>query len=237
MAPRIRTSLLASALAAAAGAAPAAARDLAEPGDSAALPAAAALIVDTAPRPELVADDRLPPPPVRISIGPEFVEPGAARYADRSSAAGKAAIVEFSATRPPSPGAARGAGGVPAGLPLASARLTSGFGWRVHPLSGGWRAHSGVDLAAPYGSPIVATAGGVVGSAGWSGGYGLLVAVSHGDGVQTRYGHLSRLAVAPGQQVTAGQVIGYVGSTGDSTGPHVHYEVRIGGRAVDPLAR
>jgi murein DD-endopeptidase MepM/ murein hydrolase activator NlpD len=229
----LRLSLLAAALPLAA---PAAARDSAERAESAALPAAAALIVDAAPPPELAADDNLPPPRVRISIGPEYVEAGAARYAARSAAPGKAAIVEFSATPPPPPGSARAiAGGLPAGLPLASARLTSGFGWRTHPLTGSWRAHSGVDLAAPYGSPIVATAPGVVGTAGWSGGYGLLVAVAHGDGVQTRYGHLSRLAVAPGQQVVAGQVIGYVGSTGDSTGPHLHYEVRIDGRAVDPL--
>ena len=94
-----------------------------------------------------------------------------------------------------------------------------------------------MDLAAPYGSPIVATADGVIGTAGWSGGYGLLVAISHGDGVQTRYGHLSRLNVAAGQQVRRGDVIGFVGSTGESTGPHVHYEVRVNGTAIDPLGR
>jgi murein DD-endopeptidase MepM/ murein hydrolase activator NlpD len=231
----MRLSLLVAAFAGAALAMPAAADDGAELADPAPLAAAAALIVDAAPQPALVADSGPMPPRVRISIGPEYVESGAARYANRSAAPGKAAIVEFSATPPPAPGSVRAAGGLPAGLPLASARLTSGFGWRTHPLSGGWRPHSGVDLAAPHGSPIVATAGGVVGTAGWSGGYGLLVAVSHGDGVQTRYGHLSRLAVAPGQQVAAGQVIGYVGSTGDSTGPHLHYEVRVDGRAIDPL--
>jgi murein DD-endopeptidase MepM/ murein hydrolase activator NlpD len=231
----MRLSLLVAAFAGAALAMPAAADDGAELADPAPLAAAAALIVDAAPQPALVADSGPMPPRVRISIGPEYVESGAARYANRSAAPGKAAIVEFSVTPPPAPGSVRAAGGLPAGLPLASARLTSGFGWRTHPLSGGWRPHSGVDLAAPHGSPIVATAGGVVGTAGWSGGYGLLVAVSHGDGVQTRYGHLSRLAVAPGQQVAAGQVIGYVGSTGDSTGPHLHYEVRVDGRAIDPL--
>jgi murein DD-endopeptidase MepM/ murein hydrolase activator NlpD len=237
----LRLAVLAAALALPA---PAVARDRLDSADGAAsaslpaaLPAAAALLVDAAPQPALAADDRLPPPRVRIAIGPEHVAAGAARYAARTAAPGKAAIVEFSATPPPPPGVAGAVGGLPAGLPLASARLTSGFGWRTHPLSGAWRPHSGVDLAAPYGSPIVATAGGVVGTAGWSGGYGLLVAVSHGDGVQTRYGHMSRLAVAPGQQVAAGQVIGYVGSTGDSTGPHLHYEVRIDGRAIDPLAR
>ena len=83
--------------------------------------------------------------------------------------------------------------------------------------------------------PIVATGDGTVGSAGWSGGYGLMVAIAHGDGVQSRYAHMSRLAVAPGQKVRQGDVIGYVGSTGRSTGPHLHYEVRVGGVAVDPL--
>lgn len=178
--------------------------------------------------------------PVRITIGPQSVEPGETRYAVRSTVAGKASVVEFSST-PPRLASIRtsgttGVGGVPSGMPV-SARLTSGFGWRAHPIRGGMRAHAGVDLAAPYGSPIVATGNGVVGAAGWSGGYGLLVAISHGDGVQTRYGHMSRLAVAPGQQVSRGEVIGYVGSTGQSTGPHVHYEVRVNGAAIDPLGR
>lgn len=176
------------------------------------------------------------PPPVRISIGPQWVQPGEARYAERETVAGRAAVVVFSANAPATSSATRFRAVLPAGLPV-SARLTSGFGMRAHPISGGWRAHSGVDLAAPYGSPIVATADGVIGTAGWSGGYGLLVAISHGDGVQTRYGHLSRLNVAAGQQVRRGDVIGFVGSTGESTGPHVHYEVRVNGTAIDPLGR
>lgn len=226
----LRLGLLTAALALPA---PAAADDGAGRADPAPLPAAAALIVDAAPQPALAADSGPMPPRVRIAIGPEHVAAGEVRYADRAAVAGQAAIVEFSATPPARAG--RGAAGLPAGLPLASARLTSGFGWRVHPLGGGVRAHSGIDLAAAYGTPIVATAAGVVGTAGWSGGYGLMVAIGHGGGVQTRYGHLSRLAVAPGQAVAAGEVIGYVGSTGESTGPHVHYEVRVDGRAVDPL--
>ena len=172
--------------------------------------------------------------PVRISIGPQWVQPGEARYADRSTVAGKAAVVVFSTVPPPTSRGARSGALLPAGLPV-SARLTSRFGMRAHPIRGGMRAHSGVDLAAPYGSPIVATADGVIGTAGWAGGYGLLVAISHGDGVQTRYGHLSRLNVAAGQQVRRGDVIGFVGSTGESTGPHVHYEVRVNGVATDPL--
>ncbi|MDE2560669.1 MAG: M23 family metallopeptidase [Sphingomonadales bacterium] len=121
------------------------------------------------------------------------------------------------------------------GLPLAASRLTSGFGMRYHPLLGIERMHSGVDLAAPSGTPIVATAAGDVGFAGWDGGYGLLVAVNSAGGLQTRYAHMSHLNVAAGQHVAVGDVIGYVGSTGLSTGPHLHYEVRINGRAVRPM--
>ena len=125
-------------------------------------------------------------------------------------------------------------GPLPSGMPVATRAVTSGFGWRVHPVLGGLRAHSGVDLAAPYGTPIVATTDGVVGAAGTRGGYGLFVAVEHGN-LETRYGHMSRLNVVAGQRVRKGDVIGYVGSTGRSTGPHLHYEVRVNGRAVDPL--
>lgn len=128
-------------------------------------------------------------------------------------------------------------GGVaPAGMPLSHARLTSDFGLRHHPILGGMRNHTGVDLAAPFATPIHATGDGIVTRASWAGGYGLLVAIKHKDGVVTRYGHMSRLAVEPGQRVSQNTVIGYVGSTGRSTGPHVHYEVLVKGRAVDPLA-
>lgn len=115
--------------------------------------------------------------------------------------------------------------------------MTSAFGLRVHPLTGGARHHRGIDLAASTGTPIRATADGSVSTSGWAGGYGLLVAIDHAGGVQTRYGHMSRLNVLPGQQVRQGEVIGFVGSTGASTGPHVHYEVRRNGRAIDPLPR
>lgn len=122
----------------------------------------------------------------------------------------------------------------PSRMPVAARAVTSGFGWRTHPILGGRRAHSGVDLAAPYGSPVVATADGIVGQANWRGGYGLFVAVENG-GVETRYAHMSRLNVVAGQRVRQGDVIGYVGSTGRSTGPHLHYEVRVNGQAVDPM--
>lgn len=123
------------------------------------------------------------------------------------------------------------------GRPLARMALTSGFGMRSHPVLGGVRMHSGIDLAAPAGSPVYATAGGTVSFANWSGGYGLLVAIDNGGQVQTRFGHLSRIFVTPGQTVSKGQIVGLVGSTGRSTGPHLHYEVRRGGAAVNPLAR
>lgn len=120
-------------------------------------------------------------------------------------------------------------------MPVAARSMTSAVGMRMHPILGGMQVHSGIDLAAPSGSPIIATSDGVVSSAGWAGGYGLLVALQHKGGVQTRYAHMSVLNVAQGQQVKSGQVIGYVGSTGRSTGPHLHYEVRVNGQAVNPL--
>lgn len=124
---------------------------------------------------------------------------------------------------------------IPSGMPLARTRLTSQFGYRVHPLSGRYQSHAGVDLAAPMGSPVTATGDGKVDAAGWMGGYGLAVRLDHGGEVETRYAHLSALAVVAGQAVKRGQVLGYVGSTGRSTGPHLHYEVRVSNVAIDPL--
>lgn len=132
------------------------------------------------------------------------------------------------------PGSARLAPSRPSRAPLGIKRLTSGFGPRVHPILGGVRNHSGVDLAAAAGTPVRATADGVVSQAGWAGGYGLLVAIRHPSGTVTRYGHMSRIAAESGGIVRKGDVIGYVGSTGRSTGPHLHYEVLVNGRAVDP---
>jgi murein DD-endopeptidase MepM/ murein hydrolase activator NlpD len=113
-------------------------------------------------------------------------------------------------------------------------RVTSGFGSRFHPILGYVRMHAGLDLAASYGSPIVAAADGRVLLAGWSGGYGNLVRIAHAGGLQTMYGHMSRIVARSGQAVRQGQLIGYVGSTGLSTGPHLHYEVLRNGRPVDP---
>jgi murein DD-endopeptidase MepM/ murein hydrolase activator NlpD len=95
--------------------------------------------------------------------------------------------------------------------------------------------HAGVDMPGPIGTPIYATADGLVGRTGWVGGYGNLVELEHGKGIQTRYGHLSSILVAPGTRVKRGQLVGLMGSTGRSTGSHLHYEVRIDGRAVNPI--
>jgi murein DD-endopeptidase MepM/ murein hydrolase activator NlpD len=123
---------------------------------------------------------------------------------------------------------------VPSRIPLDAARMSSDYGMRSHPVLGGRRRHSGVDLAAPTGTPVYAPADGLVSRADAWGSYGNYVALEHGGDLQTRFGHLSGFAVSAGERVTKGQLIGYVGSTGRSTGPHLHYEVRVAGEAVDP---
>jgi murein DD-endopeptidase MepM/ murein hydrolase activator NlpD len=119
------------------------------------------------------------------------------------------------------------------GMPVAG-HITSTFGLRRHPLLGFTRMHKGLDIGAPYGSPIHAAMGGVVAFAGRNAGYGNFVKLAHGGGIGTGYGHMSRIAVHTGTRVSAGQVIGYVGSTGLSTGPHLHWEVWKNGVAVNP---
>jgi len=114
-------------------------------------------------------------------------------------------------------------------------RITSPFGWRVHPLSHVQRLHTGVDIAAPTGTPIVATGGGEVIFAGWRGGYGNAVIIDHGKGRATLYGHMSAILTSAGRVISRGQEIGRVGMTGAATGPHVHYELRINGVPVPPL--
>lgn len=131
-------------------------------------------------------------------------------------------------------GAPRMGVSVPSGMPLGNMRLTSGYGMRTHPVIGGRRQHNGVDLAAPTGTPVYATADGRVGMAQWYSSYGNYVQIEHGGELQTRYAHLSSYTVQPGAMVRKGDLIGYVGSTGRSTGPHLHYEVRVSGEPVDP---
>jgi len=124
---------------------------------------------------------------------------------------------------------------IPSRVPLKGVRLTSGFGMRIHPVTGQLRGHKGIDLAAPTGTPIYAAADGLISRASWFSSYGLYVSIEHGGQLQTRYAHMSRLNVAQGQRVKKGEVIGFVGSTGRSTGPHLHYEVRVDGKAVNPV--
>jgi murein DD-endopeptidase MepM/ murein hydrolase activator NlpD len=124
---------------------------------------------------------------------------------------------------------------VPSRAPLAASITTSSYGMREHPVLGGWRAHKGIDLAAPVGTPVYATADGTVERADLFSSYGLYVAIDHGANLETRYAHMSRLAVAAGEHVHKGEIIGYVGLTGRTTGPHLHYEVRVNGEAVNPM--
>ncbi len=123
---------------------------------------------------------------------------------------------------------------VPSQMPVEGYTLTSDYGMRNHPVLGGRRNHKGVDLAAPSGTPVYATADGLVSKAERFSSYGNYIQIEHGGELQTRYAHLSGYAVANGDMVRKGQLIGYVGSTGRSTGPHLHYEVRVAGDAVDP---
>lgn len=123
-------------------------------------------------------------------------------------------------------------------LPLArpmSSPITSGYGARLDPFLGRPAMHTGIDFRAPSGFPARATAGGTVITAEWTGGYGNMVEIDHGNGVTTRYGHLSEIDVTVGQVVAKDAVIGHTGSTGRSTGPHLHYEVRVDGAAIDPM--
>ncbi|WP_302477357.1 M23 family metallopeptidase [Sphingomonas sp. ID1715] len=129
----------------------------------------------------------------------------------------------------------QGSMSVPSMKPVANLQFTSLYGVRSDPFRGTAAMHAGVDIPGAVGTLIYATADGIVGRSGWVGGYGNLVELDHGRGLQTRYGHLSKILVAPGTRVTRGQVIGLMGSTGRSTGSHLHYEVRMDGRAVSPI--
>jgi murein DD-endopeptidase MepM/ murein hydrolase activator NlpD len=124
----------------------------------------------------------------------------------------------------------------PFAVPVKSGfRFTSGFGYRRDPKTGGRRMHAGVDFAGPVGTPLYSTADGVVVHAGWASGYGRLVKIQHEFGIETRYAHMNRLNVSVGQRVSRGQRIGDMGASGRVTGPHLHYEVRVGGQPVNPM--
>lgn len=128
----------------------------------------------------------------------------------------------------------RGLTGIPQVMPAEEGMISSGFGFRSDPFTGGAAMHTGLDFKGPVGAPIHAAAKGKVSFVGTRAGYGNVVEVSHGNGMLTRYAHMSRFKARVGQEVAAGQVIGAIGSTGRSTGPHLHFEVRINDRAVNP---
>lgn len=125
---------------------------------------------------------------------------------------------------------------VPSINPVEIMKFSSGYGYRTAPTRGASRNHKGLDIPGPVGTPIFATADGTIGRAEWVGGYGKFVEINHGNAVQTRYGHLSAMNVTPGQRIRKGEILGYMGSTGRSTGSHLHYEVRIAGEAINPIA-
>ena len=157
-------------------------------------------------------------------------------------AAAEAAAAAAAAQQAAAGGSSSSGGSVNAPAPSGSGRfiypvngrISSNYGYRIHPISGASRLHAGMDIAAGTGTPIYAAGPGTVIYAGWRGGYGNTIMIDHGGGIVTLYGHQSSLASSVGQSVSQGQVIGYVGSTGYSTGPHLHWEVRVNGSPRDP---
>lgn len=124
---------------------------------------------------------------------------------------------------------------IPSMKPVENFTLTSNYGFRSDPFRGRRARHKGIDMAGPIGTPIYATADGIVGRSQWVRGYGKYIEINHGNEIQTRYGHMSRLNVKANARVKRGDLIGFMGSTGRSTGSHLHYEVRIAGEAVNPV--
>jgi len=164
----------------------------------------------------------------QTAIGGPFVEPQNEDAFEQSLAALDSALVELERTR----AAART---LPLASPAPATNITSNFGNRVDPFLGRLALHAGIDFRAETGTRIRSTAAGTVTAAGPAGGYGNMVEIDHGHGVSTRYAHLAVVRVSVGEHVEADQVIGKSGSTGRSTGPHLHYEVRLNGEAVDPM--
>lgn len=182
----------------------------------------------------LVAANRLPPDAVlRLGQVLNVPPPGTRTPAVPMRLAGRTAAL-VSAHAVPTPARTQTAA---ERLPLlwpSSGTITSRFGWRMHPIFGTREFHTGMDIATRWGSPVMAARSGVVRFAGWMSGYGRLIVVDHGTGLQTMYSHLSAMAVDSGQQVARGQLIGRIGSTGWSTGPHLFFEVRQNGVPQDP---
>ena len=123
---------------------------------------------------------------------------------------------------------------IPSAMPTNFVNMSSNYGYRRDPITGGGAMHNGIDFKGPHGEPILAAATGVVTHAGWQSGYGKTVEITHGNGLMTRYAHLSRINVTTGQKVEQGLQVGAMGSTGRSTGTHLHFEVRLNGRAINP---
>jgi murein DD-endopeptidase MepM/ murein hydrolase activator NlpD len=177
-----------------------------------------------------LAADRLDPAPAHGMGGPYVPVPPPSKGTafDQAAAAADKSLSELARLR-------HASASLPLGRPAAGeAELTSGFGMRIDPFTRGPAMHTGLDFRADRGAEVRATAAGRVTLAEYSGGYGRMVEIDHGNGVTTRYAHLSAMRVGPGETVVAGTVLGRVGSTGRSTGPHLHYEVRVDGEPVDP---
>ncbi|HET7266132.1 MAG TPA: M23 family metallopeptidase [bacterium] len=150
----------------------------------------------------------------------------------RPAAPERTSVPSRAAALPAAPGS--GAASHLALLWPAGGIVTSRFGWRVHPIFGGREFHTGMDIATRYGSPVVAACAGLVRFVGWKSGYGRIVVLDHDGGIETAYSHLSAALVSPGQRVTQGQLIGRIGNSGWSTGPHLFFEVRRNGVPLDP---
>jgi len=165
-------------------------------------------------------------PVMPLMFGPEdvFEDPFANRANDLLIELDRLNLMKIAASKVPLANPVRG-----------SFRWTSGYGYRRDPFGGGRRFHGGVDMAGPLGTPIVAAADGIVTYAGWQSGYGKIVIIRHAQGFETRYGHLTTIDVAKGESIFKGDKIGGMGSTGRSTGVHLHYEIRIGGETVNPM--
>ena len=165
--------------------------------------------------------------PNAAAVGAEGYRP---KFAERNAVARAAAKAGQPGTAGQNDDAVRGQ----ATDPWRDIQISSGFGYRRDPFNRRVRFHSGVDLKARLGDPVAASQDGVVLFAGWYYGYGNLIIIDHGDGITTRYGHLSSFAAEAGQEVKRGDIIAYAGSTGRATSPHLHYEVRVNGEAVNP---
>ncbi len=181
------------------------------------------------------ADRPVVPAPVAATGGEYIPVPSAEATADLNADRQFKSLFQTWKSFDGSTGLGRGAIAIPSVQPVAKLQFTSNFGIRSDPFRGTAAMHAGVDIPGPIGTPIYATADGIVAHADRQGGYGNLVEINHGKGIATRYGHLSKILVTDGTRVHRGQLIALMGSTGRSTGSHLHYEVRMDGHAVNPI--